>query len=363
MKKGKIIIVGATGVIGNAALERFVSSGWDVISVSRRKPECKSGSFKHISIDLTKKNECNKIFSSMNDITHVLYTALFEKPGLILGWYEEDQMQTNLEMMQNIMEPISASNPGLKHVSFLQGTKAYGVHHHSISIPAKESGSRDDHENFYWFQEDYIKSLQKDSNWTWTIFRPQIVFGYSYGTAMNLIPIIGIYAAICYETKKPFSFPGRSDVILEAVDARLIAKACEWAAFNKESENQIFNITNGDVFTWGDVWSTISQSLNISPGPDDQIQLSAWLPKQSKIWESIVDKYDLKKNKLSEMLGESHYYADFCFGHGVAENIKAALVSTIKLRQAGFHECIDTEEMFKELFNEFQERKILPKFN
>ena len=101
MKKGKIIIVGATGVIGNAALERFVSSGWDVISVSRRKPECKSGSFKHISIDLTKKNECNKIFSSMNDITHVLYTALFEKPGLILGWYEEDQMQTNLEMMQN----------------------------------------------------------------------------------------------------------------------------------------------------------------------------------------------------------------------------------------------------------------------
>jgi len=47
----------------------------------------------------------------------------------------------------------------------------------------------------------------------------------------------------------------------------------------------------------------------------------------------------------------------------VAENIKAALVSTIKLRQAGFHECIDTEEMFKELFNEFQERKILPKLN
>ena len=57
MKKGKIIIVGATGVIGNAALERFVSSGWDVISVSRRKPECKSGEYGY---NCPKNNESEK---------------------------------------------------------------------------------------------------------------------------------------------------------------------------------------------------------------------------------------------------------------------------------------------------------------
>ena len=45
MKKGKVLIVGGSGVIGNAALEQFVSSEWETISISRRLPECLSGRF------------------------------------------------------------------------------------------------------------------------------------------------------------------------------------------------------------------------------------------------------------------------------------------------------------------------------
>ena len=36
------------------------------------------------------------------------------------------------------------------------------------------------------------------------------------------------------------------------------------------------------------------------------------------------------------------------------------LVSTIKLRQAGFHECVDTEDMFRRLFARMQARRLLP---
>jgi len=37
-----------------------------------------------------------------------------------------------------------------------------------------------------------------------------------------------------------------------------------------------------------------------------------------------------------------------------------ALVSTIKLRQAGFSDCIDTEDMFRELFAQLVAKRILP---
>ena len=47
-------------------------------------------------------------------------------------------MDTNLQMLQNLLEPLLASAKGLKHVSLLQGTKAYGVHLHPIPIPARE---------------------------------------------------------------------------------------------------------------------------------------------------------------------------------------------------------------------------------
>jgi hypothetical protein len=39
---------------------------------------------------------------------------------------------------------------------------------------------------------------------------------------------------------------------------------------------------------------------------------------------------------------------------------ETALVSTVKLHTAGFHEEIDTEVMFRKWFRIFQERRLLP---
>jgi hypothetical protein len=35
-------------------------------------------------------------------------------------------------------------------------------------------------------------------------------------------------------------------------------------------------------------------------------------------------------------------------------------VSTVKLRHAGFHDCVDTEDMFRRLVARLQERRLLP---
>jgi hypothetical protein len=76
----------------------------------------------------------------MRDVTHVVYAALCEKPGLVRGWRERDhdQMETNLGMLENCLDPLIDAARDLQHVTLLQGTKAYGAHLGPLAIRAKE---------------------------------------------------------------------------------------------------------------------------------------------------------------------------------------------------------------------------------
>jgi nucleoside-diphosphate-sugar epimerase len=357
-----VLIAGASGVIGSAALEHFTNlDGWTTIALSRRRPEiAQDRSFRHVSLDLRDSKACRAAVEALPEVTHLVYTALYEKSGLVDGWRDPEQMATNLAMLRNLLEPLTARSGSLRHVSLLQGTKAYGVHIHRIAVPARERWPRDPHENFYWLQEDYLREASNQHGFGITIFRPQVVFGDVVGVAMNLTPVIGAYAAICREMGVPFSYPGGPAYVLEATDARLLARALAWAADARTARNETFNITNGDVFVWQNVWPAIADELGIEPGPDTPMSMGEFLPTKGSTWDRIVAKYDLQPQSLPALLGESHHYADFTFAHGARHRPPPALVSTIKLRQAGFGDCIDTEDMFRDLFRSLAAKRILP---
>ncbi len=356
-----VLIVGASGVIGAAAAEHFAASpGWRVVGVSRRPPDPAPPGYEHIALDLTDPAACRAAAARFAEVTHVVYAALFEKPGLIPGWYERDQMQTNLAMMRNLMDPLTAAARRLRHVSVLQGTKAYGAHVHPLAVPAREDAPRDQHENFYWLQEDYIRAAAARAPWNFTIWRPQVVFGGATGVAMNLIPILGAYGAICHELGRPFVCPGAHNHVIEAVDADLIARALAWAAETPAAADQTFNITNGDVMVWENVWPTIAAALGLEPAFGAPVQLSEFLPAHAEVWDRIVARHNLKPTRMADLVGQSHHYADFLFGWGREGPFAPALVSTIKLRHAGFGDCIDTEAMFLKWFGRLVERGVIP---
>ena len=357
-----VLIVGASGVIGAAAAEHFAGMpGWRALGVSRRAPDPSSAGYQHIALDLTEAAACRAVAERFGEVTHVVYAALFEKPGLVPGWYEQDQMQTNLAMMRNLMEPLLAAANGLRHVSVLQGTKAYGAHVHSLAVPAREDAPRDPHENFYWLQEDYIRGAAAAAPWRFTIWRPQVVFGGATGVAMNLIPILGAYAAICRELGQPFVCPGAHGHVIEAVDADLIAGALAWACESPAAASQTFNITNGDVMVWENVWPAIAGALGLEPAFGDPVRLSEFLPAHADVWDRIVSRHNLRRIAMADLVGQSHHYADFLFAWGREGPLPPALVSTIKLRQAGFGACIDTEVMFRKWFGRLAERGVLPR--
>jgi nucleoside-diphosphate-sugar epimerase len=363
MTENTVLIAGASGVIGAAAAHHFAAlPGWRAVGVSRRAPgPAPASGYRHVALDLTDADACRAAAADFADVTHVAYAALFEKPGLMPGWYEQDQMQTNLAMMRNLMDPLLASAKGLRHVSVLQGTKAYGVHVHRIEIPAREDRPRDPHENFYWLQEDYIRAARgAGSGWDFTIWRPQVVFGGAVGVAMNLIPILGVYGAICRELGRPFVCPGAHGHVIEAVDADLIAEALAWAAEAPAARGQTFNITNGDVFVWEYVWPAIAEALGLEPASGEPVQLSRFLPEHAEVWDRVAAKHGLKPIPMSALVGESHHYADMLFAWGRDGFMPPTLVSTIKLRQAGFGGCVDTEAMFRKWIGRLRTWKVLP---
>jgi nucleoside-diphosphate-sugar epimerase len=361
MPKKKILIAGASGLVGFAAVKHFSQlPDWEAVGVSRRIPPGLEGA-PLLSVDLTDKARCADVFGQMHDVTHLVYAALYEKPGLVQGWRERDQMETNLNMLRNLFEPLAAATKNLQHVTLLQGTKAYGAHIEPFPVPARERWPRHQHENFYWLQEDYLREQQQRKDWHWTILRPQIIFGESLGSNMNAIPAIGVYAALLREAGKPLSFPGGAPWLTEAVDADLLAHACEWAATSPQCRNEIYNITNGDVFVWQNVWPTIADALGMEVGPPHPCCLAEETPKREAEWAAIVKKYNLRAPaSLREYVGQSFYFADLVFAYGAQHLPPAMLVSTIKARQHGFHECMDTEDMFRKWFKRFQELRLLP---
>jgi hypothetical protein len=151
-------------------------------------------------------------------VTHIAYTALHEKPELVAGWSSKEQIEINNAMLRNVVEPIVRTASNFQHISILQGTKIYGVHLRSIPIPARERDASKDHENFFFDHEDYVRERGAQHGFSCTALRPQLVTGPTPG-ALNVLPAIGVYAAIRREKGEPFGFPGGPSFVWEAADA------------------------------------------------------------------------------------------------------------------------------------------------
>jgi nucleoside-diphosphate-sugar epimerase len=359
MENGRVVVFGASGVIGKAAVRHFADTGWDTVGVSRRDPGI--GGASHLSLDLTNATACQAALGALGGVTHIVYAAMVEAPGLIEGWRDAALMQTNLEMLTNAVGPLLDRPDALVHISLLQGTKAYGVHVDRVPIPTKEHHPRHSHRNFYFLHEDYLRERQRSAAWGLTILRPQVVYGDSLGSPMNLIPAIGAYGAIRKDLGLPLSFPGGAPHLSEAVDADLVAHVLAWAAYAPTARDQTFNVANGDAFVWQYVWPTIAETLGMEVGPPEPQQLAVQMPRYDDRWAAIVARHALTAPRsLAAFVGDSFTYADMLFGYGVDTPGLPTVTSTIKLRHAGFAECCDTEDMFRRLLTRLQHQRLLP---
>lgn len=355
MRKRKYLVLGALGLVGRSVVEALEGSGHPVLAVSRRPPDFPTAA-RFISLDLLDRGRCARTFGAAEfaDVTHVVYAALHERDDLIAGWRDPEQIRINTEMLRNVLDFVAP----LEHLSLLQGTKAYGAHIAPMKLPGKETDPRHPGENFYWSQEDLVRDRAAAAPWTFTIFRPQVVCGSAVGSPMNLVAAIGVYAAVSRARGEPLRFPGGPGVITEATDADLLAEAILWAGCEPACAAETLNVTNGDILEWQALWPTLAEVFAMPAGEPEPRQLARYMPELAGEWDRIVANHDLRPLTMEQLIGSSWQFADAVFGYGGRGAV--TLLSTVRIRQLGFHRCLDTEAMFRNLLKRLQAARVLP---
>jgi hypothetical protein len=98
----------------------------------------------------------------------------------------------------------------------------------------------------------------------------------------------------------------------------------------------------------------------MEPGSDMPLGFADELPKHAAAWDRIRAARVLISPGLTEFLGQSLQFADFVFARGATAPTPASLMSSIKIRQAGFHETLYTEAMFRKWFLRYRADRLLP---
>ena len=346
----KALVAGGLGVTGRALINYLSTlSEWDAVAISRRIPEFET-SAQYISLDLTDSTACEQVLSNVKDITHIFFAAYQQQASLA------QESVVNLGLLKNLVEAVESTSSSLQRVVLMQGGKVYGVHLGAYKTPAKETDARHMPPDFYYDQEDYLRSRSQQTGWTWTALRPSAVCGFAVGNPMNLLTAIAMYAVISKELGLPLRFPGKKaaySTLFEVTDATLLAKAMVWAATEKQCSGQAFNITNGDFFRWEHVWSTIAAHFNLEVGYPQPLNLVEFMADKAALWDSLVQRHKLQPYKFEEIA--SWAYADACFALDYD-----IMSDTLKARQHGFADCFDSEQMFLNSFQKLQVDRIIP---
>jgi nucleoside-diphosphate-sugar epimerase len=350
MERKVALVAGATGIIGRGLVEHLSSGDeWEVVGLSRNATDYQSRA-RFLSVDLLDPEDCKAKLGGLGTVTHLFFAAYVERPT------EAERVEINVAMLRNVVETVEAAPPGLRQVVLMQGTKYYGCHLGPFKTPAKESDPRHMPPNFYYSQEDYLRERQRDKAWSYTVIRPDVVCGPGTGHPMNLTMVLAVYATISRELGLPLRFPGKPwayRALAEVTDTGLLARASEWVTTEPRCANEAFNIINGDYFRWVHLWPRIAEGFGMKVGPPVPLRLAEFMADKGPLWDDVVRRHGLRPYPYEQVA--SWPFGDFVFGCDYD-----VISDMTKARRYGFHEAVDTEEMFARMFLSLKEQRYIP---
>ncbi len=350
VQKKTALVAGATGVVGRNLLKYLVEmDDWDVIAVSRRTPDVK-GDYRHIAADLLDPADCKDKLGHAFGVTHIFFAAYLQMAT------DAETVPPNIAMLRNLLDAVEPVSPALVHVNLMQGSKWYGNHLGPYKTPAEEDDPRHMPPNFYYDQQDHVIARSAANSWSWSAARPHGICGFALGNPMNLIMVVAIYASISKALNLPLRHPGsvaNMKAIYQTTDTAHLAKAAVWMSTDARCQGEAFNITNGDLFRWSNMWPAIADYFEMEVAPPQHINLERMMADKAGLWAEIVQQHGLQDIAFDQLVSWRH--GDFVF---TPEFDVAS--SMTKARQYGFHDVVDSKAMFHALFDELRANRIIP---
>lgn len=215
--------------------------------------------------------------------------------------------------------------------------------------------------NFYYTLEDVLfeEVAKKGLNLTWSVHRPGVIFGFSPYSLMNIVRSLCIYAAICKHEGELLRFPGSRaawEGYWDASDAELVAEHQIWAAVDAHAKNEAFNCSNGDVFSWKQLWKVLAQQFGVECGGFDEkysnLSLQEMMKNKGAVWEEIVREKGLVPTKLEEV--GAWWFVDDVLGG------ECFLDSMNKSKEHGFVGFRNSKTSFSYWIDKMRAQKIVP---
>ena len=262
------LVVGASGIVGSATAALLVQQGWTVHGLARR-PTAQEG-VQPLVADLQDADATAAALGNINPDAVFITTWLRQDS-------EAENIRVNAAMVRNLLNGLPKPTAP-RHVALVTGLKHYLGPFEAYGkgalpqTPFREEQGRLDVENFYYAQEDELFAAAERDGFTWSVHRPHTVIGMAVGNAMNMGTTLAVYASLCRETGRPFTFPGSMaqwSGLTDMTDARQLARQLLWATQTDAAHNEAFNIVNGDVFRWEWMWGRIAEWFGVTAAPFD----------------------------------------------------------------------------------------------
>ncbi|XP_062020202.1 LOW QUALITY PROTEIN: 3-oxo-Delta(4,5)-steroid 5-beta-reductase-like [Rosa rugosa] len=361
------LVIGVTGIVGNSLAEILPLADtpggpWKVYGIARRpRPNWNADHpVDYIQCDISDPEDTKTKLSRLTDVTHIFYVTWTSKAT------EIENCEANSAMLRNVLRVVIPAAPNLRHISLQTGTKHYVGPFETLGKiqahdpPFTEELPRLDVPNFYYTLEDILfEEANKKEGLTWSVHRPNHIFGFSPYSLMNIIGALCAYASICKHEGRPLLFPGSKEAweyYAVASDADLIAEQHIWAAVDPNAKNEAFNINNGDVFRWKKLWKVLAEEFGIEEygfeEKGEKLSLVDEMKDKSGVWEEIVRKNQLQPTKLEEVA--VWWFADLVLG------VMPMLDSMNKSKEHGFLGFRNSEKSFASWIEKMKAHKIVP---
>jgi nucleoside-diphosphate-sugar epimerase len=304
----------------------------------------------HVILDLMDREGTAKVFSSLDKVTDLVFAAYVEKPTMA------ETVEPNARMLKNTLDALAARNVPLQRIVLAGGAKSYGFSLGAFSAPAKETEPRLIAPIHYHQQEDFVAEWAAKNGASWTVLRPHLVMGPSLNLPMNLVTGLATYAAMTRELGLPLRFPGTKDgwnTLQETTDAELFGRATLWALGEDKARNEIFNVSNGDVYRWRQLWNELAAFYDLPIAEPLAMSTVSEMSEKAPLWNSMVARYGLHATPYDQI-------ANWAFVDWMLNFREETIQSTIKIRQAGFADCIDTHQSFKRQLTGLRDLRIIP---
>ncbi|KQM17297.1 NAD-dependent dehydratase [Sphingomonas sp. Leaf24] len=348
------LVAGVSGIVGSATAQLLLEQGWDVHGLARRA---------------TGQAGVQPVLADLQDAaaTAAALAKLQPDAVFITTWLrqesEAENIRVNSAMVRNLLDGLPKPD-GPRHVALVTGLKHYLGPFEAYGkgalpqTPFREDQGRLDVENFYYAQEDEVFVAAARDGFTWSVHRPHTVLGKAVGNAMNMGTTLAVYATICRETGRPFTFPGSAaqwNGLTDMTDARQLARQLLWAATTPAAANEDFNIVNGDVFRWSWMWGRIAAWFGIEPVPFDGTlrPLEQQLAGDDAIWRRIAERDGLVEPDLQRLASPWHTDADL--GRPIE-----VVTDMSKSRRMGFSAYQPTDDAFTDLFEQLRADRLIP---